>query len=81
MSLEHTRPDEILYQPEQLISQESGEKTCLSSFRLVLHVIRGADLGPDGLEVRHGLVDDAQLLGRRGRRFWRRADDGHLLVL
>lgn len=40
------------------------EERHLSSFGLVLDILYGADLGPDVLEVRHRLVDDAELLGR-----------------
>lgn len=39
----------------------------LSSFRLVLDILCGTDLGLDVLEVRQRLVDDAELL-RRGCR-------------
>lgn len=45
---------------------EWEKKRHLSSFGLVLDVLRGADFGLDVLEVRQWLVDDAKLLGCRG---------------
>lgn len=44
----HVRPTDVSYLPTS---------------RLVLHVLRGADLGPDALQVRHGRGG-----GQRGRR-------------
>ena len=54
--------------------------TYLAPLGLVLDVFDGANLGPDVPEVREGLVDDAQHLGRSGRGLGRCADDGHLLL-
>lgn len=39
-----------------------GNECHLSSFGLVLDILRGADLGLDVLEVRQWLVDNAELL-------------------
>lgn len=39
----------------------------LSTFGLVLHVVCGADLGLDVLEVGQRLVKDAELFGSGGR--------------
>lgn len=44
--------------------EREGEDGHLSSFRLVLYILCGADLGPDVLKVGQRLVDDAELLGR-----------------
>lgn len=53
----------------------------LSSFRLILDILCGADLGFDVLEVGQWLVDDAELLRCGRRRFGRGADHGHLPLL
>lgn len=53
----------------------------LSSFRLVLDILRRSDLGFDVLEVGQRLVDDAELLGSRRWRFRRGADHGHFPLL
>lgn len=53
----------------------------LSSFGLVLDILRRADLGFDVLEVRQWLVDDAELLGSCCGRFRRGANHGHFPLL
>lgn len=53
----------------------------LSSFGLVLDILRRADLGFDVLEVGQRLVDDAELLWSRCGRFGRGADHGHFPLL
>lgn len=58
--------------------ERSGKDRHLSSPRLVLDVLRGADLGLDVLEVGQRLVDDAQLLGCGGGRLGRGAHHRHL---
>lgn len=60
------------------MTEEKRRDGHLSSARLILDVLRGADLGLDVLEVGQRLVDDAQLLGRSGGRLGGGAHHRHL---
>lgn len=57
------------------------EEHHLSSFGLVLDILRGANLGLDVLEVRQWLIDNAKLLGCGCRRLGWGADYGHFPLL
>lgn len=57
------------------------EGSHLSSFGLILYILRGSNLGFDVLKVGQRLVDDADLLGSGCGRFGRGADNGHLPLL
>lgn len=61
--------------------EDEKEDIYLSSFGLVLDILRRADLGFDVLEVRQRLVDDAELLGSCCGRFRWGADHGHFPLL
>lgn len=61
--------------------ERAREEHHLSSFGLVLDILRGADLGLDVLEVGQRLIDDTKLLGCGCRWLGWGADYGHFPLL